>query len=332
MAKEAERRIDHKQDRQTTPSEPWRVEGTSQPRGDGPPGGVGCAHSPCWCSHSRHQLAISRTLTVPSARRALLPGGVLLTGPPGTGRTLLARAVAGEADVPFYSVSASEFIEMMVGVRASRVRDLFAQAKATAPSIIFIDEIDAVRQVPQELDLPRRARRAGTDPQPDPDRDGRVHGELGRGDGRDQPGRDPRSGAAPRRAVRPPARPESARCQRPPPDPPGPCRKVPFGRQRGPGRGGRQHAGHDRRRPAQPGQRGRAGRDSPPSGPGPPAGPHRGDRGYLAGTARRIVLDEKERRRTAYHESGLALLGMLTEGARAQSGRSRSSRGAMRLA
>jgi cell division protease FtsH len=75
---------------------------------------------------------------------ASIPKGVLLVGPPGTGKTLLARAVAGEASVPFYSVSGSTFVEMFVGVGASRVRDLFAQAKATGPAIIFIDEIDAV--------------------------------------------------------------------------------------------------------------------------------------------------------------------------------------------
>lgn len=75
---------------------------------------------------------------------AKIPKGILLTGPPGTGKTLLAKAVAGEAQVPFFSLSGSEFVEMFVGVGASRVRDLFKQAKEKAPSIIFIDEIDAV--------------------------------------------------------------------------------------------------------------------------------------------------------------------------------------------
>jgi len=75
---------------------------------------------------------------------ARIPRGVLLVGPPGTGKTLMARAVAGEADVPFFSISASEFVEMFVGVGASRVRDLFEQAKSAAPAIVFIDELDAV--------------------------------------------------------------------------------------------------------------------------------------------------------------------------------------------
>ena len=73
-----------------------------------------------------------------------IPKGVLLMGSPGTGKTLLARAVAGEAGVPFFSISGSDFVEMFVGVGASRVRDLFEQGKKSAPCIVFIDEIDAV--------------------------------------------------------------------------------------------------------------------------------------------------------------------------------------------
>src|SRR5207253_11478953 len=73
-----------------------------------------------------------------------IPRGVLLSGSPGTGKTLLARAVAGEAAVPFFSLSASEFIEAVVGIGASRVRDLFKKAKEAAPAIVFIDELDAI--------------------------------------------------------------------------------------------------------------------------------------------------------------------------------------------
>src|SRR5262249_9362686 len=75
---------------------------------------------------------------------ARIPKGVLLVGPPGTGKTLLARAIAGEARVPFFSLTGSDFVEMFVGVGAARVRDLFQQAQAKAPCIIFIDELDAI--------------------------------------------------------------------------------------------------------------------------------------------------------------------------------------------
>jgi cell division protease FtsH len=90
---------------------------------------------------------IKEFLSRPQKFRAMgakIPKGVLLYGPPGTGKTLLARAVAGEAGVPFFSISGSDFVEMFVGVGASRVRDLFEQAKAAAPAIVFVDEIDAV--------------------------------------------------------------------------------------------------------------------------------------------------------------------------------------------
>src|SRR5690554_7193606 len=90
---------------------------------------------------------IKEFLTDPSRFQAVgarIPKGVLLYGPPGTGKTLLARAVAGEANVPFYSISGSDFVEMFVGVGASRVRDLFKEAKENSPAIIFVDEIDAV--------------------------------------------------------------------------------------------------------------------------------------------------------------------------------------------
>src|SRR6266576_2503031 len=79
-----------------------------------------------------------------TALGARIPKGVLMVGPPGTGKTLLSKAVAGEAGVPFFSISGSEFVEMFVGVGASRVRDLFDQAKKNSPCIVFVDEIDAV--------------------------------------------------------------------------------------------------------------------------------------------------------------------------------------------
>ena len=129
-----------------------------------------------------------------------IPKGALLVGPPGTGKTLLAKAVAGEADVPFFSMSGSDFVEMFVGVGASRVRDLFKQAKEKAPSIIFIDEIDAVGRA-----RGRNPSMGGND-----ERENTCHHTR-----RHQPCRHPRQGAAPCGAFRQadlcgPPRPERA--------------------------------------------------------------------------------------------------------------------------
>ncbi len=137
---------------------------------------------------------------------AKIPKGVLLYGPPGTGKTLLARAVAGEAGVPFYSISGSDFVEMFVGVGASRVRDLFEQAKTNAPAIIFVDEIDAVGR--HRGAGPRRwPRRARADAEPAARRDGRLRRQDRRHHDRGhQPSRHPRPGAAASGPLRPPDR------------------------------------------------------------------------------------------------------------------------------
>ena len=139
-----------------------------------------------------------------TALGARIPKGVLLVGPPGTGKTLMARAVAGEAGVPFFSISGSEFVEMFVGVGASRVRDLFDQAKRNSPCIIFVDEIDAVG----------RQRGAGLGGSHD-EREQTLNQILVEMDGfdtdtkvivhrRHQPPRHPRPGAAAPRPLRPP--------------------------------------------------------------------------------------------------------------------------------
>ena len=104
---------------------------------------------------------------------ASMPKGILLVGPPGTGKTMLAKAVAGEANVPFFSISGSEFVEMFVGMGASKVRDLFSQAKEKAPCIVFIDEIDAIGQKRRRR-RDGRQRRARADAQPASHGNGRL--------------------------------------------------------------------------------------------------------------------------------------------------------------
>jgi cell division protease FtsH len=134
---------------------------------------------------------------------AKIPKGVLLYGPPGTGKTLLARAVAGEAGVPFYTISGSDFVEMFVGVGASRVRDLFEQAKQNSP-VHHLRRRDRRGRPPARRRPRRRARRARADAQPAARRDGRLRRpRRHHPDRRDQPPRHPRPGAAAPGPVRP---------------------------------------------------------------------------------------------------------------------------------
>ena len=190
---------------------------------------------------------------------AKIPKGVLLYGPPGTGKTLLARAVAGEAGVPFFTISGSDFVEMFVGVGASRVRDLFEQAKQNSPCIIFVDEIDAVG----------RQRGAGLGGGHD-EREQTLNQLLVEMDGfgertgrhpdrRHQPARHPRPGAAAARPLRPP---DPGRRN---PDLAGRRAVLKVHSQgqavrarRRPRRAGQAHRRHVRRRPGQRHQRGRA--------------------------------------------------------------------------
>ena len=218
---------------------------------------------------------------------------------PGTGKTLLARAVAGEADVPFFSQAASEFVEAIVGVGASRVRDLFAQAKEAAPAIVFIDELDAIgrSRTSGAGGLQRRQRRARADAEPDPDRDGRLRllDQRDR-DRRDQPARRARPGAAPPGPLRPPGRRAAAGPRGARGDPQGAHpRRAARGRRR-PRPDRRDHARHGRRRPREPRQRGRAAGRTPEPRAGRGVGLHRRPRAHRA---RRGAAGDDERRRTA---------------------------------
>ena len=187
---------------------------------------------------------------------AQVPKGVLLVGPPGTGKTLLARAVAGEAGVPFFCISGSEFIQMFVGVGASRVRDMFKTAKENAPCLLFIDEIDAVG----------RMRGAGVGGGSD-EREQTLNQILSEMDGF-QPTETVIVMAATNRPDVLDSRPaaagpvRSARHRRPADlagparNPQGPHAQQAAGRRREPGADRPQHDRHDRGRPAQPRQRG----------------------------------------------------------------------------
>jgi cell division protease FtsH len=247
-----------------------------------------------------------------------IPRGVLLTGPPGTGKTLLARALAGEAQVPFFSISASEFVEMFVGVGASRVRDLFQQAKAAAPAIIFIDELDAIGR----------------------SRAGAIGGMGGGHDEREQTlnqiltemdGFDPSVGvivisATNRPEVLDPALLRPGRFDRrvavQPPDTVGRrkilevhTRSVPLA----------DDVNLDRLAATTPGMVGadlanvvneaalsaaRRGRDEVTM-----SDLHDSLEKLVLGSERKILLSPEERKRTAYHEAGHAIVGMLTPGA-----------------
>jgi len=247
-----------------------------------------------------------------------IPRGVLLTGPPGTGKTLLARALAGEAQVPFFSISASEFVELFVGVGASRVRDLFQQAKEAAPAIIFIDELDAIGR----------------------SRAGSIGGFGGGHDEREQTlnqiltemdGFDPSVGvivisATNRPEVLDPALLRPGRFDRrvavQPPDTVGRrkilevhTRSVPLA----------DDVNLDRLAATTPGMVGadlanivneaaltgaRRGHDAVTMND-----LHDALEKLVLGTERRILLSEEERKRTAYHEAGHAIVGMLTPGA-----------------
>ena len=246
-----------------------------------------------------------------------IPKGVLLSGSPGTGKTLLARAVAGEAGVPFFSLSASEFVEMIVGVGASRVRDLFTQAKEAAPAIVFIDELDAIG----------RSRGAGAMPGGGHDeREQTLNQILTEMDGFDGSEGVIVLAATNRPEILDPALLRAGRFDRrvavSPPDQPGRARILAVHTRGVPLA---EDVDLDAIASTTPGMVGADLRNLANEAALTAArrGHERVTRADFAdalerivlGAERRIVISSEERRRTAYHESGHALLGMLLEGA-----------------
>ena len=245
---------------------------------------------------------------------ARIPKGVLLYGPPGTGKTLLARAVAGEAGVPFFSISGSDFVEMFVGVGASRVRDLFEQAKQAAPCIIFMDEIDAVG----------RHRGAGLGGGHD-EREQTLNQLLVEMDGFEMKDNIILIAATNRPDILDPALLRPGRFDRQivvdRPDRAG-RKKIlevhskgkPLAPRDRPRHARRRHAGLHRRRPREPDQRGRAARSAPRQEDIEQDELEEGIMRVLAGPEKKArLLSEKERKITAYHEMGHALVGHFLE-------------------
>ena len=187
-----------------------------------------------------------------------IPKGVLLMGSPGTGKTLLARAVAGEANVPFFSISGSDFVEMFVGVGASRVRDLFEQGKKNAP-VHRLHRRDRRGRPSSRRGPRRRPRRARADAEPAARRDGRLRVERRRHPHRgDQPSRRARSGAAASRPFRSPHRRQPSGREGPRGHPRRPHQEDSAGRRRGHQGARARHGGLLRRGPGEPGERGGA--------------------------------------------------------------------------
>ena len=256
----------------------------------------------------------ARPAEVPAPRRQD-PQGLLLVGPPGTGKTLLARAIAGEANVPFFTISGSDFVEMFVGVGASRVRDMFEQGKKNAPCIIFIDEIDAVG----------RHRGAGLGGGND-EREQTLNQLLVEMDGFEANEGVILIAATNRPDVLDPALLRPGRFDRqvvvPNPDIlgrekilQGPYAQGAAGARRRPAYDRPRHAGLLRRRPGQSGQRGRpAGRALRQAGGHHADFESAKDKVLMGAERRSMVMTEEEKELTAYHEAGHALVGLFVPG------------------